>query len=100
MELTFKDLKSREVINLTDGRSLGHITNLSINFPSGKLAGIIVPERKKGCIAGLFDKSELFIDVKRILKIGNDVILVDLKCGDTCGDSVSLKTPPPRSDNK
>ncbi len=82
MELSFKELKKRDVINVSDGRCLGSIIDLSINFPDGELAGIIVPGRKKKGIFWIFDKTEVYIDVTRIVKIGNDVILVDLRCED------------------
>ncbi len=90
MELTFKDLKKRDVINVADGRCLGHITNIKLVFPSGTLTGIFVPGKKSNGIFRIFDRSETFISQKNIIKIGGDVILVDLKCGETCEQSVSL----------
>ncbi len=81
MELTFSELKKRDVINVPDGRCLGKMTDLTLSFPKGELAGIIVPGRKNKGILGLFkclDKSQLFIGVERIIKIGGDVILVDI----------------------
>ena len=90
MELTFKDLKKRDVINFADGRCLGHITNLKILFPSGVLTGIFVPGKKANGIFRIFDKSETFIPQKNIIKIGGDVILVDLKCGETYEQCVNV----------
>lgn len=78
MELTFNDLKKRDVINITDGRCLGRMTNLTLKFPQGVLTGIFVPGKKRGLFC-FFDKSEMFIEVDKILKIGGDVILVDLR---------------------
>jgi YlmC/YmxH family sporulation protein len=93
MELTYNDLKKREVINVSDGKSLGYINNLTLSFPKGVLTGITVPGSKKNCLFRLFDRNKLFIDEKRIIKIGSDVILVDIRCGDTCGDSVDINGP-------
>ena len=77
METTFCDLKEKEVINVGDGRSLGKITDFVITIPEGRVLGIVVPG-KKGFT--LFCKgSELYIDLCHIKKIGDDVILVDLK---------------------
>ena len=90
MTLSFKELKKREVINVADGKSLGHICDLTLNFPSGTLAGISVPGRKSNCFLKFFDKCELFIEESKILKIGSDVILVNLKCADVCADSSSV----------
>ena len=96
MELSFKDLRKRDVINVADGRCLGKVSNLFLEFPRGILTGIAVPERKNKGLFRCFDKSELYIDQSKILKIGNDVILVDLKCGDVCSPSVRVGKPEPR----
>lgn len=92
MELTYKELKKRDVVNVADGRSLGHIVNLKLIFPKGLLAGIFVSGRRMRGLLSLFDRSEMFIPERNILKIGGDVILVNLKCEDACGQSVNLNT--------
>ena len=91
MELTFNDLKKRDVINISDGRCLGRVTNLKLKFPQGVMVGIFVPGKKRGLFS-CFDKTEIFIESNKILKIGGDVILVDLKSG----ASVSPKPQPPQ----
>ena len=78
MDLTYNDLKKREVINVADGRSFGKITNLKISFPSGEVVGIFVPGAKQNCILALFNKAEIYIDQSKIIKIGGDVILVNV----------------------
>lgn len=89
MELSYKDLKKRMVVNIADGKSLGQINNLSLKFPEGFLTGIFVPGRQENFIIRLFSKSKIFIPEKNIIKIGGDVILVNLNCGDTCSDNVT-----------
>ena len=93
MELTYNQLKNRDVINVVDGKCLGRITNMKFSFPKGVITGIYVPGRR---VLGLrlFDRSEIFIEESKIIKIGGDVILVDLKCGETCSPSVSPKPSP------
>ena len=88
--LSYNELKKREVINIADGKSLGHICDLTLNFPSGTLAGISVPGRNSKGILKLFDKCQLFIEQNKIIKIGSDVILVNLKCSDVCAESTSV----------
>ena len=78
MELTFDELKKRDVINVADGRCLGNVVDLRLSFPKGVLLGIYVPGRRKSGIWHLFDKSVIYISEKRIIKIGGDVILVNL----------------------
>jgi YlmC/YmxH family sporulation protein len=81
MELNYSELIKRDVINVCDGRCLGRIIDVRFSFPKGILVGIIVPGRRRGLFS-FFDKSEIYIDRSRIIKIGGDVILVDLKTND------------------
>ena len=100
MELTYKELQKRDVINLADGRCLGRIVDARFDFPRGMLIGIYVPARKNRGFFSCFDKSVLYIDVRRIKKIGGDVILVDIPCGAECLPSTSVGKPdkkPPSS---
>ncbi len=92
MELTYNELRKRDVINVADGKCLGRITNVKLRFPQGVIVGIFVPGRKVRCFR-LFDRTELYIEEKKILKIGGDVILVDLKCSDTCAPNVKVGKP-------
>ena len=73
MELKFSDLRAKEVINTQDGRKLGRVCDIALCYPENRWIGIIVP-------GGRFSwkKNELFIDLKRIVKIGEDVILVNV----------------------
>ncbi len=79
MILSFKELKKREVVNIADGRSFGKITDLKIDFPCATLKGIVVIDKKRGGFFGLWCKNEIFIDEKQIVRIGGDVILVNIK---------------------
>ncbi len=98
MQLSFCDLRKKDVINVADGRCLGRIIDLTLKFPQGILTGITVPGRR---IYGfrLFDRSQVFIDESKILKIGGDVILVNINCGDVCLPN-SNPTPPPKPKHK
>ena len=101
MELTYNDLKKRDVINVVDGKCFGRVNNLSLSFPRGVLTGIYVPARKNKGFFWFLDKSSLFISVDKIVKIGGDVILVDIKCGENCvpstpvGKKEQIKKPNP-----
>ena len=88
MELTFNELKKRDVINIADGKSLGNITDLRLSFPDGTLSGIYVPGRKCNRLFRIFDKTVIYIDESRIIKIGGDVILVNLRCTDDCTERI------------
>ena len=92
MELTYKELAKRDVINIADGRCLGRIVNMKFKFPQGVIVGIFVPARKNKGIFWFLDRSTLYIDVSKIVKIGGDVILVDIKCGDSCAENTKIGT--------
>lgn len=74
MELSFSELRAKEVVNTQDGKKLGRVCDVALCYPENKWIGIVVP----GGRGFAFKKSELFIDLRRIIKIGEDVILVDV----------------------
>ena len=96
METSFSELRTKEVINTADGRRLGKV----FCYPENRVLGIVVP----GGRGFGFWKSEQFIDMKNIIKIGDDVILVNFnmppkpcghKHGRGCGGGNTPPPPPP-----
>lgn len=89
MELTYSQLKCRDVINVADGKCLGRITDIKFRFPEGVISGIFVPGRK---VYGfrLFDRSQVFIEENKIIRIGGDVILVNLRGSESSCPSVDV----------
>ena len=76
MESSFLELRCKEVINVTDGRKLGHIVDLIFDLPTGKICGLVVPGDKN--FWNIFKSgNELFIPYNQICKIGDDTILVE-----------------------
>lgn len=76
MEMTFSELRTKEVVNTADGRKLGKICDMVFCYPENKILGFIVPgQRSFG-----MKKSDFFIDLKNIVKIGDDVVLVNVGC--------------------
>ena len=77
METSFTELRSKIVVNLVDGRKLGHIIDLIFEQHSAKVLGIVVP----GC-RGIWNffrsREDIFIPYHSICKIGADTILVEL----------------------
>lgn len=74
MELSFSQLRTKEVVNTQDGRRLGRVCDIVLCYPENKWIGIVAPNGK---LFG-FKKNGVFIDLKNIVKIGEDVILVDI----------------------
>jgi len=78
-ELSFCELRCKEVINVVDGKRLGRICDIIFSRHAAKVCGFIVPGTIKG---GWFRKCEdVFIPYNNICKIGIDVILVELTTG-------------------
>lgn len=100
METSFCELKKKEVINLTDGKRLGKVTDVVFTYPEGRVLGIVVPGGKGFRLC----KSDLFIELKRVTKIGVDVVLVDMKTAPKPEkkkgkwDDCCPPPPPPRRD--
>ena len=74
MELSFSSLRTKEVVNTKDGRRLGRVCDVALCYPENRWIGIVVPGGK----GWGRKKNELFIDLKQIIKIGEDVILVNI----------------------
>ena len=78
MEVSFLELKSKQVINTVDGKCLGHITDIIFDASSACLLGFVLPQPGEG-FWGLFKGNrEMFIPYDCVCKIGVDVILVEL----------------------
>ena len=74
MEISFCEIRQREVINIYDGKKLGHATDIMFDRESGKVTGIIVPGLKH-----FMRRSEdIFVPIANLKKIGQDVLLVRL----------------------
>lgn len=77
MENSFLELRSKEVINVSDGKKLGHIVDIVFELPSGRIKGLVVPVCSGGF--NLFKPaSQAFIPFNQICKIGEDTILVEV----------------------
>ena len=76
METSYRELKCKFVVNVTDGRNLGKTSDIVFTYPEGRVLGIAVPG-KNGL--RLFKREDVFISLHNVVKIGADVVLVDLK---------------------
>ena len=70
------------MINVVDGRKLGSIGDLDIDVDSGLIRAMVVPPA--GRFFGLLASGEeVVIPWTNIVKIGADVVLVDLRQAET-----------------
>ena len=74
MEISFSLIRSKDVVNVYDGKRLGRATDILFDASTGKVLGIVLPGIKK-----MFRKNEdIFVPIELLKKIGDDVILVKL----------------------
>ncbi len=72
------ELQSKEVININTGQRLGMVMDVDVDLAVGKIKGLLVP-KKGGMFSFLKSGDELYISWDDIHRIGEDVILVNLK---------------------
>ena len=85
-ECSFLELRCKEVVNVVDGRRLGHITDVIFDLQTARITGLIVPGNKS--FWNVFKSGqEIFIPFTQICKIGDDTILVELYCSPNSSQS-------------
>ncbi len=94
-QYTFSDFTKKAVINVCDGRELGHVCDLIFNN-YGAILAIVVPG-KKSLFKSLTSADNIVIPFNRIVKIGSDVILTDVAGGmaGTCAEQRPQQPPYP-----
>lgn len=71
------DLKQREVINIITAERLGYITDVDIDFETGKIRSVIIPNRR-GILGFLSKKNDYVVPWKNIVTVGREIVLVKL----------------------
>lgn len=74
--MRIRELRRKEVINITDGGRLGFVGDVDLRMPDGQTAALIVygPAR----FFGLFGRGEeYYVPWDSIQRIGDDIILID-----------------------
>lgn len=71
------DFRHKEVINITDGRRLGFVQDVTANLETGTITSIIVPGNSK--LFNIFSSgNEIVIPWDNVKCIGDDLILVEI----------------------
>ncbi len=71
------DLRTREVINVLDGKKLGSIIDIELDIERGRVVALVLPGQGKGW--SVFSKrEEIIVYWDKIVRIGKDVILVEV----------------------
>ena len=76
--ISTEGIRNKEVINITDGRSLGFVGDIEVNLEEGRIDGIVLPAERGifGFFGGVND--DIVIRWESIRTIGEDVILGEI----------------------
>ena len=84
MQLRIADLRNKEVVNISDGQKLGNVEDVLVETGSGRVVALVVPGPCR-VLGLLFPSEDYIIPWESILRIGDDLILIDLHDGcDRC----------------
>lgn len=75
--MNLSDLQTKEVIDIATGRRIGTIIDVIVNT-KGEIAKLILEERKSSRRFLSTNKEDINLNWNQIIKIGDDIILVDL----------------------
>lgn len=76
MEISFCALRQKTIVNVVDGKNLGHAQDILFE-EDGNITGIIVPGNNSSFL-GIMKSESIFIPWSKVCKLGDDVILVEL----------------------
>lgn len=91
-QYSFIELSKKTVVNVADGKELGNACDLIFNG-CGTIGGLVVPG-KKSFLKSLTSSDSIYIPWNRIIKIGQDAILVEI----VSGGVLSLKSEESQND--
>ncbi len=75
--IKISDLRTREVVNIQDGRKLGVIKDLDLDVERGRINALVLPGPNR--FMNIFTRREdIVVPWEQIVKIGRDVILVEV----------------------
>lgn len=76
--IKISELQVKDIVNMDNGKRLGQLTDLDINLTTGTIEALII--NASGKVMGLFGKEseEIIVPWKNIIRIGSDVILVEV----------------------
>ena len=66
-DLSYCELRAKEVVNATDGKRMGRIVDILFSRDTGMISGIVVPLSKRGVFA---KSQDVFIPWRCVQKIG------------------------------
>ena len=74
--MSLTELRSKDVVNVDTGKKLGKVMDIEFDAQTGCVQAIVVPGEFKISCAIRGEKNGIIIPWERIVRIGDDVILV------------------------
>lgn len=72
--MRLSEIQHKDVVDIKSGKKIGNIIDIKIESNNGKIDGLILEESK-----GFFKSNDEYeISYHQIIRIGQDVILIDL----------------------
>ncbi|MGL4372303.1 MAG: YlmC/YmxH family sporulation protein [Turicibacter sp.] len=76
--MTLSDIEEKDVINVVSGERIGFVSSLKIDTSSGQIIAITVQPTVRFVSFFSKDESSVVVPWNQILKIGEDVIIVNV----------------------
>ena len=76
--MNLSDLQAKEVVDVASGKRIGSIIDVIISS-SGNISKIVLEETKGSRRFLNTSKDEVYLDWQQLIKIGDDIILIDSK---------------------
>ena len=76
VHLNLSDLQEKEVIDISSGKRIGAIIDIIISV-TGNVTKLVLEDRRAPRKLFSNNKEDIYLDWKQIIKIGDDIILVD-----------------------
>ncbi|KUG02718.1 hypothetical protein ASZ90_019912 [hydrocarbon metagenome] len=83
--IKISDLRNRDVINVLDGKKLGNIMDIDLDLETGRVLSLIMPGQARRF--NFFSRrEEVNVPWNKIVRIGRDVILVEVPVASNLDD--------------
>ena len=76
--MNLSDLQLKEIIDISSGRRLGSIVDVVVDS-RGSIIKMMLDNRKNRSKLFSSNKEDIYIEWKNIIKLGDDIILVDVR---------------------
>lgn len=76
--MRLSELQNKNLVNVSNGKNIGNIIDVNIDYQSGNIKSFII--ESKGSILTFLNKdNDMEVKLNDIQKIGEDVILVNMR---------------------